>query len=185
MIVAVAGPAGSGKSTLGLALARLLRLPYLDLDSVTNPLLEQLPEGALDGRHWNDPGLRDVIRPARYSALLGVLSDQVRAGTGAVVVAPFTLELQGDGEWEALVRASGGRPHVVWLRASDELLVERRGARAADRDAHVVDVAGGAEPSVPHLAVDASLTVPQQVSAVTRTFAAGRPVPEALPGGDR
>ena len=181
MIVVVAGPAGSGKSTLGLALARLLRLPYLDLDTVTNPLLEQLTEGALDGRHWNDPGLRDVIRPARYSALLGVLNDQVQAGTGAVVVAPFTLELQGGREWEALLRASGVRPHVVWLRASDELLAERRGARAADRDAYVVDVAGGAEPSVPHLAVDASLTVPQQVSAITRAFAIGRPLPADSP----
>ena len=41
-VVAVAGVAGSGKSTLGRALAVGLGLPLLDLDAVTNPLLDRL-----------------------------------------------------------------------------------------------------------------------------------------------
>ena len=40
--VAVAGVAGSGKSTLGRALATALHLPLVDLDAVTNPLLDRL-----------------------------------------------------------------------------------------------------------------------------------------------
>jgi mannitol-1-/sugar-/sorbitol-6-phosphatase len=56
--VAVAGVAGSGKSTLGRALARALGAPLLDLDSLTNPLLDALPPevftpgaGHADPRH--------------------------------------------------------------------------------------------------------------------------------------
>jgi sugar-phosphatase len=45
-VIAIAGVAGSGKSTLGRALASWLRRPLVDLDSVTTPLLEALPAGA-------------------------------------------------------------------------------------------------------------------------------------------
>lgn len=41
--VLVAGVAGSGKSTLAMALAQELGLPVLDLDTLTNPLLDALP----------------------------------------------------------------------------------------------------------------------------------------------
>jgi sugar-phosphatase len=181
MIIVVAGPAGSGKSTLGLQLARLLRVPFLDLDTLTNPLLDQLTQAVLDGRHWNHPELRDIIRPARYAALLAAVADQVRAHSGAVVVAPFTLELKGGPEWDRLVSASGGPPHVVWLRAAGELLAERRGVRGVDRDAYIVDASGGAAPSVPHLAVDASLSIAQQLAAVSRSLSVGRRLPADSP----
>lgn len=165
MIIAIAGPAGSGKTTLGRALARALALPLLDLDTLTNPLLEGLGS-LLAGRHWNDSTLRPTIRPARYAALLAALSDQVDVGGGAVLVAPFTAELAGGAEWRQLVHAAGGAPTTVWLQASPGLLAERRAGRAADRDAHVVDAAAGAPPVVPHLVVDASWTTSVQVEHV-------------------
>lgn len=180
MIIVVAGPAGSGKSTLGLQLARLLRLPFLDLDTLTNPLLDQLADDILHGRHWNDPALRGVIRPARYAALLAALADQVKAGAGAVVVAPFSAELRGGPEWERLVEAAGGVPRVVWLRASPELLRERRRERSADRDAFIVD-SGPAAPAVPHMTVDASLAIAQQLAAIKRGLGLGRPLPTDSP----
>ena len=166
MIVVVAGPAGSGKSTLGLHLARSLRLPYLDLDSITNPVLEGL--GATLPMHWNDPQFRDVVRPARYRALRQTLADQVAAGTGAVVVAPFTAELRGGAEWDELVASAGCIPVVVWVQATPELLAERRAARGADRDAHIVDLAGNATPAVAHVRVDAALPTDRQVEAVLK-----------------
>ncbi|SFN36350.1 AAA family ATPase [Mycetocola miduiensis] len=166
MIVVVAGPAGSGKSTLGLSLARALRLPYLDLDTMTNPVLEGLGVVLAEQMHWNDPRLREVVRPARYRALRDTLADQVAAGLGAVLVAPFTAELQGGDEWDKLVDAADCVPAVVWVRASPALLAERRAARAADRDAHIVDAIGGTPPAVAHLAVDAALPTAEQVQVV-------------------
>jgi sugar-phosphatase len=168
VIVVVAGPAGSGKSTLGLHLARVMRLPYLDLDTMTNPVLEGLGVVLAEQLHWNDPRLRDVVRPARYRALRDTLADQVAAGLGAVVVAPFTAELQGGDQWDKLVDAAGCVPAVVWVRASPALLAERRAARAADRDAHIVDGADSTPPAVPHVAVDAALTTAEQVQVVLR-----------------
>jgi sugar-phosphatase len=174
MIVVVAGPAGSGKSTLGLGVARMLGLPLLDLDTLTNPLLDSIAPTFLGGRHWNDASLRDVVRPARYRALLAALADQVLAGGGAVVVAPFTLELTGGPEWDALVDAAGGAPTVLWMRASPELLAERRAGRTADRDAHIVDAPSGTAPAVPHHLIDAVLATGQQLSTARRLLGLGR-----------
>lgn len=172
MIVIVAGPAGSGKSTLGLELARSQGLPLLDLDTITNPLLDSLAPLMFSGKHWNDANFRDLVRPARYAALLATIVDQRLTDVGAVVVAPFTRELDGGAEWKALVSAAGGEPTVIWLKASPELLTVRRSRRGADRDAHVVNSASGT-PAVPHLAVDAELATPQQLAVARRFLVAG------------
>ncbi|SDZ17081.1 HAD-IA family hydrolase [Herbiconiux ginsengi] len=166
MIVVVAGAAGSGKSTLGLELARSLGAALLDLDTLTNPLLEGLGAELAGGAHWNDPALRGLVRPARYAALRAALADQVRAGGSAVLVAPFTAELLGGPEWEQLIEAAGSAPVVVWLVASPELLAERRRLRSADRDSHVVDPPAGHAPVVPHLGVDASRPTAEQLADV-------------------
>lgn len=173
MIVVVAGPAGSGKTTLGLELARTLGLPLLDLDTITNPLLDSLVPSMLAGTHWNDASLRDTVRPARYAALLATISDQRFTNVGGVVVAPFTKELEGGAEWRALVEASGEVPKVIWLKTSPELLAERRARRSADRDTYIIDSAAG-PPVVPHLAVDAALATSQQLSTVKLFLGRGR-----------
>jgi sugar-phosphatase len=184
MIVVVAGAAGSGKSTLGLELARSLGAALLDLDTLTNPVLEGLGSALADGAHWNDAGLRVLVRPARYAALRATLADQVRAGGSAVLVAPFTAELLGGEEWQQLVEAAGTTPQVVWLRASPELLAERRRIRSADRDAHVVDPPAEHTPLVPHLRVDASLPTAEQLADVLRRLGADRGGTDR-PGADR
>ncbi len=185
MNIVVTGAAGSGKSTLGLELARSLGAAFLDLDSLTNPLLEGLGTEFAGDAHWNDPALRPVVRPARYAALRAAVADQVAVGTDAVLVAPFTAELSGGVEWQQLVEAAGGAPVVVWLRASPELLAERRRIRSADRDAHVVDPPADSAPAVPHIAVDASLTTGQQLAAVRRSLGLGRPLAADSPVFDR
>src|SRR5438093_9755455 len=69
--IAVAGVAGSGKSTLGRALATVMCLPLLDLDAVTNPLLDRLAGPALRG-HWLESPYGRDIRDGRYAALRAV-----------------------------------------------------------------------------------------------------------------
>lgn len=163
-VLVVAGPPGSGKSTLGEAVAAGFGWCLLDLDTLTEPLLDQLAAGGVfGGRHWNDRGLRGVVRPARYAALCAAIAAQ---RSPVVAVAPWTLELRGGEEWDRLVAAGGGEPRVVWLRAAPEVLRERRVGRGLDRDAHaVVDVDA---PAVPHLALDARLPVAELVERLRR-----------------
>lgn len=157
-VILVAGPPGSGKSTLGRALAPELGAALLDLDVVTNPLLEALQRhGVFGGRHWNDPALRSTIRPARYAALRDAIAAQT---VPVVAVAPWSAELAGGEAWSALADACGAEPAVVWLRADAELLAARRARRGSDRDAHIVDL--GSVPAVSHVAVDAALPVVTQ-----------------------
>lgn len=174
--IVVAGAAGAGKSTLGRAIARKLALPILDLDTMTNPVLDDALNLYLGGTHWNDQGLRGTIRPARYRALRDTIADQAEVGGGAVAVAPFTAELAGGADWHDLVVACQGEPVVVWITGTQELLARRRAHREVDRDAHAIDVSP-TPPRVPHLRLDAALSTPQQLTRVLRHIGALRSVP--------
>lgn len=161
----VAGPAGAGKSTLGRALARRTGAVLLDLDTLTNPLLEALAPAVAAGGHWNDAERRALVRPARYAALLAVARDQV--ADALVLVAPFTAELRGGSEWRALLEAvSPAVPTVLWLRAGTPVLATRRADRALDRDAHALPPAPA--PAVDHVVVDATSPTHAQVESVLR-----------------
>src|SRR5690348_13342663 len=102
--IAVAGEAGSGKSTLGRALASAMAVPLVDLDTVTNPLLDRLADRVLPG-HWLGSPHSGEIRDGRYAALRAVARDAVATAGGAVLVAPFSAELRGGPEWASLVEA--------------------------------------------------------------------------------
>lgn len=180
MLITVAGAAGSGKSTLGRTLARELGVALLDLDTLTNPLLDGAFAPLLGDTHWNDPALRDTVRPARYAVLRAAIADQVSAGDGAVAVAPFTAELAGGEAWDRLVEACGEEPCVVWITADPELLARRRAGRAVDRDAHAMD-APIDPPRVPHLRIDAALTTAQQLNRVLRHLGMHRVIPADSP----
>lgn len=60
----VAGSPGSGKSTLGRAVAARLGACVLDLDTATNPLLAQLAALTGAGDDLDHPSLRGPIRDA-------------------------------------------------------------------------------------------------------------------------
>ncbi len=164
----VTGPAGAGKSTLGAALARRERAVLLDLDTITNPLLDVVsgawhPEG-----HWNDVAVRDVVRPGRYSALRAVARTQVDVGLDVVLVAPFTAELRGGPEWRDLVRAVGPElPRVVWLTAPAAVLARRVARRGEARDAAAL-AEDPTPPRVPHLPIDATLSTADQLAHLLR-----------------
>jgi sugar-phosphatase len=190
VVIAVAGVAGSGKSTLGRALAGELRLPLLDLDAVTNPLLDRLV-GPVLSTHWLAAPHRELVREARYAALRAVAHDVVATAGGAVVVAPFTAELAGGPAWAELVAAvAPAEIRVVHLDGDPALLARRRAVRGAPRDAHRPDHAvgaphaepgsdqrGGADGSakLPHITLDAALTPGQLLARALRAL--GRRVP--------
>lgn len=160
----VAGPAGAGKSTLGAALAQRERAVLLDLDTVTNPLLDTVaPAWHADG-HWNDVTVRDVVRPGRYAALRAVARAQLDLGLDVVLVAPFTAELRGGPEWGELVRAVGPElPRIVWLTAPARVLARRVTRRGEARDARA-RAEDPTPPRVPHLPLDATLSTLDQLA---------------------
>lgn len=175
LAVVVAGTAGSGKSTLGRAIAERLRAPLVDLDSVTTPLLDALPDGVL-GDHWLTSPHAPAIRAGRYAALRATAADALSTSGRVVIVAPFTAELTGGPEWKELVATlSPAEPHVVHVDGDPAVLASRRSSRGASRDAHRPETAPVA-PSIPVTAVDAELSTAQQLARVLPALGIRRPV---------
>ncbi|MFJ4161463.1 HAD-IA family hydrolase [Microbacterium testaceum] len=175
LAVLVAGTAGSGKSTLGRAIAETLRAPLVDLDSVTTPLLDALPADAFGG-HWLTSPHAPAIRAGRYAALRATAADALATAGRVVIVAPFTAELSGGADWQALVAAlAPAEPHVVHVDGDPAVLSSRRTARGASRDAHRPDVAPAA-PAIPVIALDAELSTAQQLARVLPALGVRRAV---------
>jgi mannitol-1-/sugar-/sorbitol-6-phosphatase len=175
IVIAVAGVAGSGKTTLGRALARELGLPVIDLDAVTTPLLEALPADVFGG-HWLTSPHAAQIRAGRYAALCAVAADAVATAGGAVLVAPFTAELAGGDEWRMLREAVGPDIlHVVHIEGDPALFAARRAERGEQRDAHRPD--GPAPvPAIEVVPVDAELSTAQQLERLRPALGVRRPV---------
>ncbi|WP_298885242.1 AAA family ATPase [uncultured Serinicoccus sp.] len=171
LAVAVTGAPGAGKTSTGQELARVLGAALLDLDTVTNPLVDLLL-ASLGGQGYDDPQVAPQVRRARYACLVGAAQDCLRTGTPVVLVAPFTAERADPGVWAVLARTlteAGGDPWLAWLEISAGELGERLRARGAQRDhAKLADLDGYlagvdlAPPAAPHLAVDATLPPPEQ-----------------------
>jgi sugar-phosphatase len=165
LVVAVAGEAGSGKSTLGRAVAAAVGAPMLDLDSITNPLLDRLSADVFGG-HWLAAPHADAIREGRYAALRAVTRDTLSTAGRAVLVAPFTAELRGGTEWHLLREASGTADlRMVHIDGDAGLFAARRAGRSAERDQHRTP-RPPLPPAVPVIAVDGELTTGQQLRRV-------------------
>ncbi|WP_165368567.1 AAA family ATPase [Serinicoccus sediminis] len=171
LAVAVTGAPGAGKTSTGQELARLLGAALLDLDTVTNPLVDLLVS-ALGGQGYDDTQVAPQLRRARYACLVGAARDCLRTGTPVVLVAPFTAERLDPAAWDALARElaeAGGDPRLVWLQITAEQLGERLRRRAADRDhAKLADLPAYlasldlTPPVGPHAVADATLTPQEQ-----------------------
>jgi predicted kinase len=181
--ICVAGPAGSGKTTLGVALARSTGAAVVDLDVLTNPLLAVVAELVGAGEDLDHPSLRGPVREARYGCLVDTAAAQLELGLDVVLVAPFTAESAETARWQVLTsrlaRAGADRVHLVWLDLPATQREARLRARAAPRDAaRLADPAALARwveqarpPQVAALRVDASTPVDLQVETVLRALA--------------
>ncbi|MGU3646504.1 HAD-IA family hydrolase [Microbacterium sp. C23T] len=165
-MIAVAGDAGSGKSTLGRALGAHLGAPVLDLDTLTNPLLDAVPESVWGG-HWLSSPYAESIRDGRYAALRSTARQLLETTPRLVLVAPFTAELSGGAAWRQLGDAVGkAELTVVHLSGDAELLSARRAARGEDRDKHRPAPPAPTAPQIDVVSVDAELTTAQQLARV-------------------
>lgn len=172
----ISGPAGAGKTTTGRAVARHLGAALLDLDTLTNPLVDLLAEDLGVVGDYADPALASRVREPRYEALIATAVDCLNAGCAVVVVAPFTRERTDPGRLERLehrLRTAGGEPVMAWLDAPAEVRRQRMGRRGAARDAAFVarpddehPAADTAAPVGEHLVVDATAATSDQVAHI-------------------
>ena len=84
----VAGPPGSGKTTLAAHAARSMRAALVDKDALEWPLANAALAAAgaeKDGAYYND-----ALKPAAYETCFRVAEQNAKAGLDVVVVAPFS-----------------------------------------------------------------------------------------------
>lgn len=153
--VVVAGPAGSGKSTLGRELARVLGAALLDQDVLTQPLTALIAEMTCAGDDLDHPAMTGPVRRARYDTVLSAAVDNLRVGQAVVLVAPFTRELADPAALADLVTRLLPAPVVlVRVRVPIEVARARRSVRDLPRDRAALARTGASPPAVPprHLA---------------------------------
>lgn len=162
-VFAIAGAAGSGKTTFGRALAKRLALPLLDLDEVTAPLV-----AVFRSAH---PGLDEAealtaVRDDRYRDLQRAAVMTTSTGRSVIVTAPFTAEVSSLERWRAFVDPFNevADVHLIWLEVTPEERLRRMRVRGASRDARLttastpaVQLPASDPPVVEHLSLDAQL----------------------------
>lgn len=165
----IAGPAGSGKTTLANALAGHMGKPHLDFDVVSSPLLLQAQKRQPD---LSVAELLATLRLERYLWLAQATGTALSESGECITSAPFTEHLQNQGLWDSWVTEVGVvcDPTLIWLDLDPTLRWERMRARASVRDAPTLEGEGLLEaspvPVITHTRIDASLEVDEQVRQV-------------------
>lgn len=197
--VLVAGPAGSGKTTLASAIADAAGHVLLDLDAVTGALTRAALELCGVGEDALDrPGPGRALRAGRYGSLVDTAVSNLGLGWGVVLAAPFTAECTDAGRYAALAArlataaTPAGAPPcgdvaLVYVDTPAPLRRERLARRAAPRDAAKLAegrLPASSPPACDHLRIDGATPISAQLDAVRlqmRQVTGGRPCPQDLP----
>lgn len=178
-LIVIAGPAGSGKTTVADLVATRMSAPHLDFDVVTNSVVaghrEQSP-------HLSEPELLEAIKGERYAVLAASVRAAFEAArqeglSGSVIAsAPFTAISQSPASWVDWLAGCGepDRVDLFWLSIKPELRRARVRQRNSVRDARLLEgsVAPGPVPPplVAHHLINAALPLGAQVAQVIDTI---------------
>ena len=178
--IVVCGVPASGKTSFARDLARRLRWPLLDLDTLTNPLFEYAGGEFLVDVPTANAAVRASVNDIRYGCLFDTAAENLALGVKVIMVAPFTSERTFPEAWARLVdrlAVPENRVHLAWLDTPPSAVVQRMQQRGAARDlekareAHrflTPDVTR--PPGVPHLRVDGLLAPRAQVDEFLDRF---------------
>lgn len=151
-LIFFAGKAGTGKTTMSLALSKKLSMPYLDYDTMCQPFLEEIERRIGLG---DDDRLEfyRAWRQACYDTVIGTAEENIRLGCSVIVSAPMTLELR-DVEFPSRLREGIGLDFNLLLcymappHEKHWLMVKGRNSRRDEdfiRDREMFDTFLGAE----------------------------------------
>lgn len=170
MVVAIGGPAGSGKTTLANALSRALVARHLDFDEVS---IDVVKAGRERMPSLSEAQVLARLRDERYTALAHATGEALQEGAQVLVVsAPFTSEAVDAQAWSTWVGAVGHEAALtfVWLQLDPGTRRNRMAARGSSRDAELLAsgraLAVPPRPVIPALLVDASWPLERQVRTV-------------------
>ena len=150
----IAGLAGTGKSTLGDALAASLGGVHLDFDEISRMVVDR---ARLDHADLTEAELLLAVKQERYAGLHAALVEHLESGSGQAVVvsAPFTRQIADPLAWDAWTQTAP-ESLLVWLHVSEAERERRIAIRGAARDRGAGASAVPSAPAVPHLALDAA-----------------------------
>ncbi len=133
--IIVSGRPGSGKTTLGAALAAVLHYAIMDLDTVTGPLTRAALDTAMIDEAAIDSPAGMALRATRYETLLEVATANLAVGIGVVIAAPFTVERSSPERFEALTRRlHPSEVTLLYVDTPDGVIRSRLEGRNAPRD---------------------------------------------------
>jgi len=186
-VVVCAGPGGSGKSSVGAALATRLGWAVIDQDSATNPLMAEVAAAAGVPFDLDHPRLRGAVRQARYACLTAIARENAALGVPTILVAPFTAELTDRTAYDGLVSAlRPGTLHLVLVDTPAGVRAARSAARGEARDLTPDRPVPLAEPApspsspVPTLVVSGLATPAQIASSIIEALRLGEVLPPGL-----
>lgn len=180
----IAGHAGTGKSTLGRALAAHLRCPVLDKDTLFRALVDTCNEALGQPPHIREGRVYwGIVRPAEYRGLHDAIFDLAPHVRDVVAVAPWLDFVEND-QWRTHIdnraRAAGHDVVVVWVTCTDTVMRGRLTQRDDPADwskldtwIDVVDGRAAAPPRCADIVIDttdgiSTHTIADMVAAARR-----------------
>ncbi len=176
-LIVIAGPAGSGKTTLANELARLHKVKHIDFDVVT---AEIVSIRRAENPGVSEPDLLERVKQERYSVMAQVVArarEQLAPGCDCLLVsAPFSGISQSQEAWNQWLEACGDYETVnfIWLTVDSHIRLDRIRERGSERDEKILSepssLGSTPQPVISHQLVDSSRPLTRQCEALSALF---------------
>ncbi len=127
LVIIISGPPCTGKTHLGLRIAREFSLPFINKDGIKERLF--------DGLGWKDAAWSKQLSHASYRILYYFMESLLAAGCSLIVESNFD-PAQATAEFLALKRKHEFEPFQIQCIADGEVLIQRFKARAEAGERH-------------------------------------------------
>jgi predicted kinase len=127
LLIIVAGPPSSGKTSIGRHIAQELGLPFVFKDGIKEMLFDTLG--------WSDKEWTEQLDRATYAILFHFMQVQLEAGLSFVIESDFKPD-EHTAKLKELEHKFKFKPVQVQCQASDEVLLNRFKKRANSDDRH-------------------------------------------------
>lgn len=98
-IIYIAGDPGTGKSTIGLEVAKKIKAGFIDKDTMCDPLTHFIAEHTGE-EHSKDSTLYERhLREIEYHSMERLMTENILSLDNVVMVAPFGKEIKPDSEY--------------------------------------------------------------------------------------